>query len=85
MGIGVYGIIDKYSRLEIGLWAAPDVRHIDVPPALYLCAVREQGGMFPRCLLKLFLTHFDVGIPVSTTSDKGGELGKFIALQIGLR
>lgn len=45
MGIGVWGIIDKYARLELGLWAVPNPRHIDLPPALYLRLVRKKKGI----------------------------------------
>ncbi|RXW18835.1 hypothetical protein EST38_g7018 [Candolleomyces aberdarensis] len=68
MGIAIYGIIDKFSRMELALYAVPDARNSDVPVAVYLRAVKQQGG-----------------IPLSTTSDKGSELGKLISLVQELR
>ncbi|KAJ2923158.1 hypothetical protein H1R20_g13935, partial [Candolleomyces eurysporus] len=68
MRIAVYGIIDKFSRMELALYAVPDARNSDVPVAVYLRTVKEQGG-----------------IPLSTTSDKGSELGKLISLVQQLR
>jgi transposase InsO family protein len=46
MGIAVWGIIDKYAREELNLWAVPDARTADVPPALYLLMVRAKKGNF---------------------------------------
>ncbi|KAJ7863354.1 hypothetical protein B0H14DRAFT_3444217 [Mycena olivaceomarginata] len=45
MGIAVWGIIDKYTWEELNLWAVPDARTADVPPALYLLMVRAKKGM----------------------------------------
>ncbi|KAJ7185212.1 hypothetical protein C8R46DRAFT_881931, partial [Mycena filopes] len=45
MSISVWGIVDKYSRNELNLWALPDSRTADIPPVLYLMTVREKGGM----------------------------------------
>ncbi|KAJ7163849.1 hypothetical protein C8R43DRAFT_879192 [Mycena crocata] len=45
MGIAIWGIVDKYSRDEIDLWALPDSRVAEVPHALYLITVREKKGM----------------------------------------
>ncbi|KAF8179208.1 hypothetical protein BJ912DRAFT_855711 [Pholiota molesta] len=45
MGIAVWGAIDKCCRVELGLWAVPNARLADVPPALYLRLVRKIGGM----------------------------------------
>lgn len=44
MGISVWGIIDKYSRVELGLWAMPNARIPEIPPALYLRTVKGKGG-----------------------------------------
>ncbi len=46
MGIAVWGIIDKYARVELGLWAMPNARVQELPPALYLRVVRNQGGLW---------------------------------------
>ncbi|KAJ2932929.1 hypothetical protein H1R20_g4143, partial [Candolleomyces eurysporus] len=45
MGIGVYGITDKFSRLELGLWATPNPRDQDLPVAMWLRVVKKLGGM----------------------------------------
>ena len=50
MGIGVYGLIDKWSRLELGLWAVPNPRDQDLPPALWLRVVKKLKGT-PRSML----------------------------------
>lgn len=68
MGIAVWGVNDKWARVELSLTAVPTARKATVPPALYLRLVRKVGGM-----------------PVSTVSDMGSELGKLIALISTLR
>ncbi|KAF8178247.1 hypothetical protein BJ912DRAFT_1130611 [Pholiota molesta] len=45
MEIAIWGVIDKCCRLELGLWAVPNARLADVPPALYLRLTRKIGGM----------------------------------------
>ncbi|EAU89702.2 hypothetical protein CC1G_07427 [Coprinopsis cinerea okayama7 len=45
MGIAVYGIIDKFSRMELALVAVPNARDSDVPVAVYLRTVKKFGGM----------------------------------------
>ena len=44
MGIAVWGIIDKCSWVELGLWAMPDARVPEMPPASYLRLVKEKKG-----------------------------------------
>lgn len=44
MGIDVWGICDKYSRYELGLWAVPNARQSQVPIALFLRVVKEVKG-----------------------------------------
>ena len=44
MGIAVWGVIDKFSRLELGLWAMPHARLKELPLALYLRLLKKQGG-----------------------------------------
>lgn len=44
MGIAVWGVVDKFSRLELGLWAMPNARLKELPPALYLRLLKKQGG-----------------------------------------
>jgi len=44
MGIAVYGINDKFSRMELLLWAVPNARLSDVPPMAYLSLVKALGG-----------------------------------------
>ncbi|KAF5315640.1 hypothetical protein D9611_004975 [Ephemerocybe angulata] len=68
MGISVYGIVDKYSRMELALFAVPNARHSRVPVLVYLRTVQKLGGM-----------------PLSSTSDKGSELGPLISLVQTLR
>lgn len=68
MGIAIWGGNDKWSRVELGLYAVPSARKATVPPALYLRLVKKAGGM-----------------PVTTVSDMGSELGKLIALITTLR
>jgi hypothetical protein len=46
MGIHVWGVVDKCSRGELGLWAVPESRTMDVPNALYLSLVKEVGGEY---------------------------------------
>ncbi|GJJ09094.1 hypothetical protein Clacol_003316 [Clathrus columnatus] len=45
MGIDVWGICDKYSQLELGLWAIPNACQSQVPVALFLRPVKEQEGV----------------------------------------
>ncbi|GJJ14738.1 hypothetical protein Clacol_009005 [Clathrus columnatus] len=45
MGIDVWGICDKFSRYELGLWAVPNARRSEVPVALFLRVVRERQGV----------------------------------------
>jgi hypothetical protein len=45
MGIGIYGIIDKFSHLELGLWATPNPRDQDLPVAMWLRVVKKLGGV----------------------------------------
>jgi len=44
MGIAVWGVIDKFSWLELGLWAMPNAQLKELPPVLYLCLLKKQGG-----------------------------------------
>ena len=44
MGIAVWGITDKYSRLEVNLKAVPNAHNNKVPPAIYLLTAQERGG-----------------------------------------
>ncbi|EAU82186.2 hypothetical protein CC1G_10588 [Coprinopsis cinerea okayama7 len=45
MGISVWGIIDKYSRMELGLFAGINARDSELPVALWLRVVHRLGGM----------------------------------------
>ncbi|TEB18294.1 hypothetical protein FA13DRAFT_1649378, partial [Coprinellus micaceus] len=45
MRVGVYGGTDKYSRLELGLWACPNPRDPNLPIAMWLRMVKEVGGI----------------------------------------
>jgi len=42
MGIAVYGVIDKFSRMELALWAMPNARLSDIPPAVLLRLFKEK-------------------------------------------
>ncbi|KAJ2925354.1 hypothetical protein H1R20_g11768, partial [Candolleomyces eurysporus] len=44
MGISVWGIIDKFSRMELGLWAVPNARDRNVPATLFLYTIKKFGG-----------------------------------------
>jgi len=47
MGIAVWGVIDKFSRMELGLWAMPNARIQEIPPFLgVLRLVKEKGGPY---------------------------------------
>ena len=45
IGIGIYGIRDKFSGFWLGLWAVPNNRLGDVVAHLYLCLVEEKKGL----------------------------------------
>ncbi|KAF8911450.1 hypothetical protein CPB84DRAFT_1671914 [Gymnopilus junonius] len=45
MGIAVWGIADKCAHMELGLWAMPNARVQELPPALYLQLIKKQGDM----------------------------------------
>jgi len=83
------GICDKYSHRELTLRAVPNARDPNVPATLYLLEVLKRGGEFffraPASELIIPNPYNISGIPPSTLSDMGGELGKFIALQTTLR
>jgi GH35 family endo-1,4-beta-xylanase len=44
MGISVWGIIDKFSWMELGLWAVPNAQDHNVPATLFLYTVKKFGG-----------------------------------------
>lgn len=44
MGIHIYGLNDKFSRYELGLFAVPNAKKAEVPLALYLRIVKEHMG-----------------------------------------
>jgi hypothetical protein len=46
MGIGVWGIVDKYSRMVLGHFAVPNNRLADTALACYLLIVQKWGGMW---------------------------------------
>jgi hypothetical protein len=46
MGIAIWGVVDKFSRLELLLCAMPNARVQELPPALYLRAMKKSGGKF---------------------------------------
>ena len=44
MGITIWGLVDKASRRELGLYAVPGPLNANVPVALYLLTVKKQKG-----------------------------------------
>ena len=46
MGISVYGVIDKFSRMELALWAMPNARLLEIPPAVILRLMKEKKGIY---------------------------------------
>ncbi len=49
MGIAIWGIIERFSRRELALWAVPNARLSEVP-ALILRLIHKLGGTFePFC------------------------------------
>lgn len=86
MGISVWGINDKCSRVELGLWAMPNARVQEMPPALYLRVVKERGGKYSQIILLCQVSEsVPPGMSLTTTSDKGSELGLLISLVTTLR
>ncbi|KAJ6596489.1 hypothetical protein B0H10DRAFT_1828332, partial [Mycena sp. CBHHK59/15] len=79
--IEVWGVIDRFARNELCLWALPDSRLADVPPALYL--LLERHLRFFLSILSIFT--IPTGMPLQTTSDKGSETAKLAAVQTALR
>jgi len=85
MGVAIWGVIDKYTRMELGLWATPNARNQELPPALYLRVVRKQGGL---CIVLTGFTHLNTsttGMSLSVTADKGTENGLLISLVTTMR
>lgn len=46
MGISIWGIVDKATRRELGLFAVPGPLKAPVPVALYLLTVKKCGGKY---------------------------------------
>jgi hypothetical protein len=46
MGIGIWGVVDKFSRNPIAFFALPNNRLADVVLACYLLTVQKAGGLF---------------------------------------
>jgi hypothetical protein len=68
MGIDVWGVIDKNGRLEQGLWAVPNARDPNLPPALWLRVVKKRKGTF-------FCHHIFVGfLPIDDLTRHVGDL-----------
>ena len=44
MGIAIWGIVDKFTQMEMSLYAMPNARVQELPPALYLRTIKEWGG-----------------------------------------
>ena len=45
IGIGIYGIRDKFSGFWLGLWALPNNRLGNAIAYLYLCLVEDMKGL----------------------------------------
>ena len=45
MGMAIWGLVDKATRQELGLWVVRSARLPDVPVALYLLTVKERKGI----------------------------------------
>jgi len=58
MGIAVYGVIDQFSCMELALWAMPNPRLSDVPPAVLLRLMKEQGGTHLALIQILHIPNF---------------------------
>lgn len=86
MGIAVWGVVDKFSRMELALWAMPNARDRDLIPGPFLRLVKEQGGM---CNFTIYILLNDLsrylGMPLTVTSDKGTEVGRLISLVTAMR
>jgi hypothetical protein len=85
MGIYIYGANNKCTRSELGLYAVPSARTMDVPVALYLLMVKKHSGV--SFLLARIHTRLDcfAGVPIQLTVDKGPEVGKVMATHAYLR
>lgn len=46
MGIGIWGVVDKFSRLVISYFALPNNRRADVALACYFLTVQKAGGKY---------------------------------------
>jgi hypothetical protein len=44
MGISIWGVADKFTRMEMSLYATPNARVQELPPALYLRTCKKWGG-----------------------------------------
>jgi hypothetical protein len=85
MGIEVYGIVDKASRMELTLIAFANTRVMEVPVIVYLLTVKERKGASFSSGVNKSGAHSLSGIPVQTTTDKGSETGAVAVLHTQLR
>jgi hypothetical protein len=46
MGVGVWGVVDKFSRYILDHYAVPNNRLADVTLALYLLTIKKAGGKY---------------------------------------
>jgi hypothetical protein len=46
MGIGIWGVVDKYSRLVVGHFAVPNNRLADTALACFLLVIQRAGGKY---------------------------------------
>jgi hypothetical protein len=59
MGISVWGLVDKASRKELGLYATPGHLDANVTLALYLLTIKKQKGIVVNlCHQDLLVSNF---------------------------
>jgi len=85
MGIAIWGIVDKYSRLIIGHYAVPNNRLADTALACFLLLVEKSGGGSSLTKANTITKNPTIGIPIKVVADKGSETGKIHAVQTSLR
>lgn len=75
IGIGIYGVRDKFSGYWLGLWAVPCNWYKDVIAYLYLSLVEEKKGvpLILTLVALLLFQFFALGVPNQTTTDCGSE------------
>lgn len=88
MEIGVYGGTDKFSRLELGLYACPNPRDPKLPIAIWIRTVKKYGGEYLPVIIATptpLTLISQPGMSLGLTCDMGTELGQLIPLVTSLR